>query len=99
MTPTTMEMPKPSIVTQKVFQAASKRGPLNSTNCWAICHGLGKMYSGMPKPATITCQSTRAASRTMTGDQRSMWGVSFMMDAPQSGETRQCASEGHERCR
>jgi hypothetical protein len=45
-----MDSAKPSIVTQKVFQAASSSGPLNSTNCCAICQGLGKMNSGMRSP-------------------------------------------------
>src|ERR1035437_655365 len=36
ITPTTMEMEKPSIVTQKVFQLASASGPENSNIAWAM---------------------------------------------------------------
>ena len=46
ITPTTMAIPKPSIVTHSVFHAASSNGPLNSMNSRAICSGLGKMNSG-----------------------------------------------------
>ena len=65
-------MPKPSIVTQKVFHAASISGPLNSMNSRAICSGLGKMNSGTLNSVTISCHSTSTAASTISGDQRSV---------------------------
>ena len=67
-----MLRPKPSIVTQKVFHAASSSGPVNSPNCCAICVGLGKMNSGMPNSITTACHSSSTATSTTSGDQRSM---------------------------
>ena len=73
-----MLSPKPTIVTQKVFQAASSSGPPNSTNCSAICQGLGKMKSAMLNSVTISCHNSSVATSTTTGLQRSIVFVIFM---------------------
>ena len=45
-TPTTMAMPKPAMVTQKVRQAWPAMTPLNSTSCTPMAQGLGTGIQG-----------------------------------------------------
>ena len=50
------------------FQAASTKGCLNSPNCCAICQGLGKMNSGMPKKPGTTFGQTDDFGWNITED-------------------------------
>ena len=65
--PTTIEMPKPTIVTQNVRQAWPAIVPRNSQSCEAIRDGAGKMNSETLKPRQISSQSSRMTASTSQG--------------------------------
>ena len=70
--PTTIEMPKPTIVTQNVRQAWPAIVPRNSQSCAAIREGLGKMNSETAKPRQMPSQSSSVAISSSQGAQRSL---------------------------
>src|SRR5574343_1194049 len=70
-TPTTMAMPKPAIVTQRVRQVWPAITSLNSTNCCQMREGLGKTNSETEKARQRTSHMTRVLTSRIQGDQRS----------------------------
>ena len=70
-TPTTMAMPKPTIVTQKVRQAWPAMRPRYSMNWFQMRAGLGKMNSETLKAEQMICHSAITATSSSQGDQRS----------------------------
>src|SRR5512139_2774147 len=70
-TPTTIAMPKPTIVTQKVRHAWPRMVVRCSQNCSAMRTGLGKMNSLTLNRLHTPCHTTSVASIRISGDQRS----------------------------
>src|SRR5574343_948923 len=84
-TPTTMAMPKPAMVTQKVRQAWPAITSLNSMNCCQMREGLGNTNSETWKARHSTSQMTSVMTSRIQGDQRSsvflfMWVSSSLVD-------------------
>ena len=108
-TPTAMAIAKPTIVTQKVFQAASAIGAANSIIACTIVIGLGKMKSAIANTLHTSCHSASTAAAVATGAQRSSV-LRFMAPLPRQrfrrpafqlleGEMRRCARAARARCR
>ena len=108
-TPTTMAMPKPTMVTQKVRQAWPAITSLNSQNCVQIRHGLGKRNSDTLNAEHSTCHNTSTAVSSSHGDQIS---ICFLFIAKalsgdlfieallhQLGAWHQCGRATRARCR
>src|SRR5574343_1059794 len=84
-TPTTMAMPKPAMVTQKVRQAWPAITSFNSMNCCQMREGLGNTNSETWKARHSTSQMTSVMTSRIQGDQRSsvflfMWVSSSLVD-------------------
>ena len=65
--PTTIDRPKPTIVTQNVRHAWAAITVRNSTSCAAMRDGLGKMNSETPKPRQMPSHSSSTATSSSQG--------------------------------
>ena len=100
-TPTTIDSPKPAIVTQKVRQAWPAIVAACSFMAEMIAAGLGKMNSDTPNAEHSTCHSTSTATSRIHGDQRSIV-LLFIARSPSGWRpvcaSRRCGRAAHARC-